>query len=168
MSALYDNSNLYENNLFSYEGWVLVQASGSGLGNSNSSRVRTTFSSGVAAGESGETSTWLRTVPKTASGSGGATAGDTATYLRTVLRSPIGLGVGTSHAYGATSQLREASSSGLGTSETVSFAVLFRLADNSTSGSTDVALWVNRGQPIRGKIILQPHWFDSKPKYIPR
>ena len=168
MSSLYDSSDVYDVDSYSYDSWPLRSAASSGTSSSVVSALRTTFASGVAAGEGGETSTWLRTVPKSASGSGGATAGDNADYLRTVPRVVVAIGTGTSFSYGATSQLRSATGSAIGSSSIVSFATLFRTASSSTAGSLDVALWENRGQKLKGKVILQPYWVDAKAKYIPR
>lgn len=166
----YDESTItYDAANRTYDGAIAAQGTGSGLSFSSTIYVRTTFSSGIAAGEGGEVALWLRIVPKTASGSGGATAGDTAIGLRTVPRLSTSSGVGTSSSYGSTSHLRVASGVGVGSSSTVSFATLFRSASPSAgSGSTDVATWVNRGQPMRGKVILQPYWSKRKPYYIPR
>ena len=166
----YDESTItYDAANRTYDGAIAAQATGTGLSFSSIVYVRTTFSSGVAAGEGGEVALWLRIVPKTATGAGGATAGDTAIGLRTVPRLSTSSGVGTSTSYGATSHLRVASGVGVGSSSTVSFATLFRSASPSAgSGSTDVATWVNRGQPMRGKVILQPYWSKRKPYYIPR
>ena len=36
------------------------------------------------------------------------------------------------------------------------------------AGTTDVALWVNKGQPSRGKMVMPPYWSKRKPYYIPR
>ena len=166
----YDESTItYDAANRTYDGAVAAQATGSGLSFSSTVYVRTTFSSGIAAGEGGEVAVGLRIVPKTATGAGGATAGDTAIGLRTVPRVSTSSGVGTSDSYGATSHLRVASGVGVGSSSMVSFATLFRSASPSAgSGSTDVATWVNRGQPMRGKVILQPYWSKRKPYYIPR
>ena len=166
----YDESTItYDELTRTYDGSVGVNATGSGLSFSSTTYVRTTFSSGIAAGEGGETAVGLRIVPKTATGSGGATAGDTAIGLRTVPRVSTSAGVGASTSYGATSHLRAASGAGVGSSETVSFATLFRSASPSAGqGSLDVAIWANRGQPMRGKVILQPYWSKRKPYYIPR
>ena len=166
----YDESTItYDAANRTYDGAIAAQGSGSGLGSSSTVSVRVTFSTGISAGEGGETAVGLRIVPKTASGSGGATAGDTAIGLRAVPRVSTSAGVGTSVSYGATSHLGVASGAGVGSSSTVSFATLFRSASPSAgSGSTDVATWVNRGQPMRGKVILQPYWSKRKPYYIPR
>ena len=169
-SDQYDESTItYDAANRTYDGAIAAQGSGSGLGSSSTVSVRVTFSTGISAGEGGETAVGLRIVPKTASGSGGATAGDTAIGLRAVPRVSTSAGVGTSVSYGATSHLGVASGAGVGSSSTVSFATLFRSASPSAgSGSTDVATWVNRGQPMRGKVILQPYWSKRKPYYIPR
>ena len=166
----YDESTItYDAANRTYDGAIAAQGTGSGLSFSSTVYVRTTFSSGIAAGEGGEVAVGLRIVPKTATGAGGATAGDTAIGLRTVPRVSTSSGVGTSDSYGATSHLRVASGVGVGSSSMVSFATLFRSASPSAgSGSTDVATWVNRGQPMRGKVILQPYWSKRKPYYIPR
>ena len=161
-SITYDAANR------TYDGAVAAQGSGSGVGSSAAVGVRTTFSTGIAAGEGGETALWLRIVPKTATGAGGATAGDSATWLRTVPRTGTATGVGTSSSYGATSHLRAVVGAGVGSSSNVSFATLFRSSSGSGNGSRDVATWVNRGQPMRGKVILQPYWSKRKPYYIPR
>ena len=150
-TILYDASNR------SYEGDVAAQGTGTGLSFSSTVYVRTTFSSGIAAGEGGEVAVGLRIVPKTATGAGGATAGDTAIGLRTVLRVSTSSGVGTSSSYGATSHLRTASGAGTGGHEIVSFATLFRSADPSAgSGSLDVALWKNAGEYMDRIIRMRP------------
>jgi len=140
-----------------YDGAVAAQGTGTGLSFSSTVYVRTTFSSGIAAGEGGEIAVGLRIVPKTATGAGGATAGDTAIGLRTVLRVSTSSGVGTSSSYGATSHLRTASGAGTGGHEIVSFATLFRSADPSAgSGSLDVALWKNAGEYMDRIIRMRP------------
>ena len=157
-SNQYDESTItYDAANRTYDGAVAAQATGSGLSFSSTVYVRTTFSSGIAAGEGGEVALWLRIVPKTATGDGGATAGDTAIGLRTVPRVSTSSGVGTSTSYGATSQLREASGAGTGGHEIVSFATLFRSASPSAgSGSLDVALWKNAGEYMDRIIRMRP------------
>ena len=157
-SDQYDESTItYDAANRTYDGAIAAQGSGSGLGSSSTVSVRVTFSTGISAGEGGETAVGLRIVPKTASGSGGATAGDTAIGLRTVPRVSTSAGVGASTSYGATSQLRVASGAGVGSSETVSFATLFRSADPSPGvGSLDVALWVNAGEYMDRVIRMRP------------
>lgn len=154
----YDESTItYDAANRTYDGNVAAQATGTGLGFSSTVYVRTTFSSGIAAGEGGEVAVGLRIVPKTATGAGGATAGDTAIGLRTVPRVSTSSGVGTSTSYGATSQLREASGAGTGGHEIVSFATLFRSASPSAgSGSLDVALWKNAGEYMDRIIRMRP------------
>ena len=90
----YDESTItYDAANRTYDGAVAAQATGSGLSFSSTVYVRTTFSSGIAAGEGGEVAVGLRIVPKTATGAGGATAGDTAIGLRTVPRVSTSSGV---------------------------------------------------------------------------
>ena len=154
----YDESTItYDAANRTYDGAIAAQGAGSGLSFSSTVYVRTTFSSGIAAGEGGEVAVGLRIVPKTATGAGGATAGDTAIGLRTVPRVSTSAGVGTSDSYGATSHLKVASGAGVGSSETVSFATLFRSADPSPGvGSLDVALWVNAGEYMDRVIRMRP------------
>jgi len=154
----YDESTItYDAANRTYDGAIAAQATGTGLSFSPLVYVRTTFSSGIAAGEGGEVAVGLRIVPKTATGAGGATAGDTAIGLRTVLRVSTSSGVGASSSYGATSHLRVASGAGTGGHEIVSFATLFRSADPSAgSGSLDVALWKNAGEYMDRIIRMRP------------
>ena len=148
---------LYDTSTRGYDGAIAAQATGSGLSFSSTVYARTTFSSGIAAGEGGEVAVGLRIVPKTATGAGGATAGDTAIGLRTVPRVSTSSGVGTSTSYGSTSHLRVASGVGVGSSSTVSFATLFRSASPSAgSGSLDVALWKNAGEYMDRIIRMRP------------
>ncbi len=106
MAALYDSTDLYENSSYTYDGYPLRTASGSGLGDSNAAQLVIHLKTASGSGTGTSASDELITRPRTATGTGGATAGDAANGLVTRLRSGASSGVGGSDSYGATAQLR--------------------------------------------------------------
>jgi hypothetical protein len=88
--------------------------------------------------------------------------------LLTHIRTSSGSGQGTQFATAVHSHLRGATGAGTSSAIAIRNVINIRVSASGGAGTTDVALWVNKGQPSRGKMVLPPHWSSRKPYYIPR
>lgn len=143
-------------------------ASSSGSSTESASGVVYVFwpRSASGSGSSTQSADGVHISPRTATGSGGATAGDTNTVLLTHVRTIVAVGTGSSYAYGSRSHIRTANGIGVGSVIIVQQATMFRSASSSAIGETDVALWVNAGKPLVGKVVMPLRWIDENPFYI--
>jgi hypothetical protein len=104
-----------------------------------------------------------RALLRAGTGAGTGASAIVVVVIPAIRRSSSGSGFGTS--VSNCSHSRTASGAGISNQVAVRNVINIRVSASSGAGTTDVATWVNKGQPSLGKFILRPYWSNRKPYY---